>query len=207
MGSESSLYDQDVPAIHNGADDNASGVAGMLELARSIMDGEARYANTNYLFIAFSGEEMGLLGSNFFVDNMRELNLEPKMMINLDMVGRLEENSLAVNGVGTSPHWGDLIQEKGCLDLRIKTSQSGVGPSDHTSFYHAEIPVSNFFTGTHDDYHKPSDDIEKINYEGEARVLRYILGIIEQSSQIENMRFTTTTDESTKAPKFSVTLG
>lgn len=205
-GDGNSLYDGE-PAIHNGADDNASGVAGILELARNLVADTSTGAKPNYLILAFSGEEMGLLGSSFFAENMQDLNLEPRYMINLDMVGRLEKNYLAVSGVGTSPVWKDLIRERGCNELKIKTSESGVGPSDHTSFYYQEIPVLHFFTGTHADYHKPSDDTEKINFEGEIQLLGFILGLLHETRSMENVAFTPTKDESTKAPKFSVTLG
>ena len=207
LGAEGSLYDGNEPAVHNGADDNASGVAGILELARNLAADTSSGERPNYLILAFSGEEMGLLGSSFFAENMGELEIESRYMINLDMVGRLEQQQLAVNGVGTSPVWKDFIREKGCNELKIKTSQSGVGPSDHTSFYYQEIPVLHFFTGTHEDYHKPSDDTEKINFEGELQVLGYILGLLYDTRSLENLAFTPTKDESTKAPKFSVTLG
>ncbi len=207
LGSNNSLYDGAEPMVHNGADDNASGVAGMLELARNLISDTASGPKPNYLLLAFSGEEMGLLGSSFFAQNMKSLELEPRYMINLDMIGRLEKNYLAVSGVGTSPVWKDLVREKGCNELKIKTSESGVGPSDHTSFYYQEIPVLHFFTGTHEDYHKPSDDTEKINFEGEAQLLGYILGLLHDTRSMENFAFTPTKDESTKAPKFSVTLG
>lgn len=206
-GCEGSLYDGKERAIHNGADDNASGVAGILELARNLVADTSVGPKPNYLILAFSGEEMGLLGSSFFAENMQDLKLELRYMINLDMVGRLEQGMLAVSGVGTSPVWKDLVREKGCNELKIKTSESGVGPSDHTSFYYQEIPVLHFFTGTHEDYHKPSDDTEKINFEGETQLLGYILGLLHDTRSLENVPFTPTKDESTKAPKFSVTLG
>ena len=206
-GSESSLYAGEEPMIHNGADDNASGVAGILELARNLVVDTSSGPKPNYLILAFSGEEMGLLGSAFFAENMVDLNLETRYMINLDMVGRLENNYLAVSGVGTSPVWKDLVRESGCNELKIKTSASGVGPSDHTSFYYQEIPVLHFFSGTHEDYHKPTDDVEKINFEGETQLLGYILGLLHDTRSLENIPFTPTKDESQKAPKFSVTLG
>ena len=147
--------------IHNGADDNASGVAVMIDLARKLKNANK---NNNYLFIAFSGEELGLLGSNYFVKNPT-INLEDaNLMINMDMIGRLKEDkTLAVYGVGTSPVL------KGAIDasnkgFKLKENQSGVGPSDQTSFYLNDIPVLHFFTGQHEDYHKPSDDPEKLNY-------------------------------------------
>ncbi len=205
LGGEGSLFSSKEPTIHNGADDNASGVAGMLELARNLRHNENHdIKKYNYLFAAFSGEEMGLLGSSFFVENFEQ---EPRFMINLDMIGRLEENQLAVNGVGTSPQWADLIREKACNDLRIKTSESGVGPSDHTNFYYKDIPVLHFFTGTHMDYHKPADDFDKINYAGEVKVLTYIYDLLHRSARLNDFPFTPTANETQQAPRFTVTLG
>lgn len=206
MGGESSLFTGD-PAIHYGADDNASGVAGMLEIARNIVANEKEFSNYNYLFIAFSGEEMGLLGSAYFTKNIPKRIQNLAYMINLDMIGRMEENLVAINGVGTSPIWEKLITEEGCNRLRIKTTNSGVGPSDHTSFYYLEIPVLHFFTGTHKDYHKPSDLPEFINYKGEARLISYILDLVLKLETTEGLTFTPTAEESMDAPKFTVTLG
>lgn len=207
MGGESSLDASGKPAIHNGADDNASGVAGIIELARNILHNRNDFKQYNYLFIAFSGEEKGLLGSAFYTEKMHNLPETVNYMFNLDMVGRLRENSLAVNGVGTSPVWQKLVKNVECGRLKIKTSNSGVGPSDQTNFYYQKIPVLFFFTGTHMDYHKPSDDVEKINFEGEAQVLEYILNLIKETQHFEKLAFTPTKDESQMAPKFSVTLG
>lgn len=206
MGGKSSLYSGE-PAIHNGADDNASGVAGMLQIARYIQEHQEKFNATNFVFIAFSGEERGLLGSGYFAKKYEEEPGGFKYMLNLDMVGRLEDELLAVNGVGTSPVWNEIVPEP-CNNLELKTSQSGVGPSDHTSFYQLDIPVLHFFTGTHSDYHKPTDDAELINYEGTAKVVEYILSIIEKSQDHPEMEFTKTASEnSRKAPRFSVTLG
>lgn len=204
LGGEGSLFSGDGPAVHNGADDNASGVAGILELAYNLGQGDPELSRYNYLIVAFSGEEMGLLGSVFFTDHMKT---EARFMINLDMIGRLEENQLAINGVGTSPQWAELIQEKGCDGLRIKTSESGVGPSDHTNFYYKDIPVLHFFSGTHHDYHKPADDVEKINFEGEVAVLSYIFDLLHRSSTLPEFPFTETANESQQGPRFTVTLG
>ncbi len=207
MGGRSSLSADKEPQIHNGADDNASGIAGMLEIARNASRGDERFKRYNYIFIAFSGEEKGLLGSAFFANNSKELNRRVKYMLNLDMVGRLEDDLLAVNGVGTSEAWESIVTTTTCGGLKIKTSASGVGPSDHTNFYYQDIPVLHFFTGTHMDYHKPSDDIDKINLEGEQRVIRFILGVILNTMERETLAFTPTSEESQMAPRFSVTLG
>ena len=156
-GDEGSLYRGDEKAIHNGADDNASGVAVMLNLVNKLK--EANTGN-NYLFMAFSGEEMGLLGSNYFVKNATISTDDINYMINMDMVGRLNADStLAVYGVGTSPYFKQVLMASNSA-FKIIENASGVGPSDHTSFYLSDIPVLHFFTGQHEDYHKPSDDSE-----------------------------------------------
>ena len=148
--------------IHNGADDNASGTAALIELARILKTSKAK--NNNYLFIAFSGEELGLFGSKYFTENptidLKTINY----MINMDMVGRLNDStkSLAVGGYGTSPLWASVIKPNDKkLPFVIKIDSSGTGPSDHTSFYRKDIPVLFFFTGQHKDYHRPSDDADE----------------------------------------------
>ena len=206
MGDNGSSLYKGEPAIHNGADDNASGVAALLELALKIGKAEGEFEKSNYLFIAFSGEEKGLLGSAYFTDNFKP-EVKNFYMINMDMVGRLEDKTLAVNGVGTSPVWGKILEKIECGGLNIKTGEAGVGPSDHTNFYYLNMPVLHFFTGTHSDYHKPSDDADKINYEGEAVVIDYILNVILGSQALQAMEFTKTKEQSNMAPKFSVTLG
>ena len=194
------------PASHNGADDNASGVAVMLQLAEKL---KATNKNNNYLFIAFSGEERGLWGSNFFTKEPT-LELEDvNYMINMDMVGRLnEEKKLAINGTGTSPVWDETLEKlsQGRFDLVL--SESGVGPSDHTSFYLKDIPVLHFFTGQHDDYHRPSDDVEKINFEGMEQIGNYIFNLISDLDDDGEIEFTKTKEQDkANTPKFSVTLG
>jgi len=150
--------------IHNGADDNASGVAGLIELARHF-ESNKKKESYNFLFIAFSGEELGLFGSKFFTEHSTIDLAKVNYMINLDMIGRLDPatRSLAVSGTGTSDAWENELR-KLATDLKIKTDSAGVGPSDHTSFYLKNIPVLHFFTGSHSDYHKPSDDWEKLNF-------------------------------------------
>lgn len=194
------------PAIHNGADDNASGVAVLLQLTER-MKGQNK--NNNYLFIAFSGEERGLWGSNFFAKEPT-LKLERvNYMINMDMVGRLnEENKLAINGTGTSPVWKETLESLSNGRFKLVLSESGVGPSDHTSFYLKDIPVLHFFTGQHDDYHRPSDDADKINFKGMDQIGGYIFNLISALDDDGELEFTKTKDEDqSKAPKFSVTLG
>ncbi|MCW8980886.1 M20/M25/M40 family metallo-hydrolase [Altibacter sp.] len=203
MGGEGSLY-REGKAIHNGADDNASGVAVLLDLAKRLQNTKSQQ---NYLFIAFSGEEMGLLGSNYFVKNPTIDISTVSYMVNMDMVGRLNaEKTVAVHGVGTSPIFKQtLFSNKG--DLTIAEHESGIGPSDHTSFYLADIPVLHFFTGQHEDYHKPSDDPEKLNYEGMEAVANLIFGVIADLDPKGKLEFRKTKNESEAVPDFKVTLG
>jgi len=203
-GGEGSLYVGE-PAIHNGADDNASGVAIMLALADFLKDKSLNY---NFLFLAFSGEEKGLWGSNFFVDNS-PLELDDiNYMINLDMVGRLnEERKMALYGTGTSPTWEKAFKKTAKPNLNFSKQESGVGPSDHTSFYFVDIPVLMFFTGQHEDYHRPSDDYEKVNFDGMRDISNYLSSLVLTIDKMPKMVFTKTKDESQDAPAFKVTLG
>ncbi|MAJ90437.1 MAG: peptidase M28 [Flavobacteriales bacterium] len=202
-GNFGSLFDGE-NEIHNGADDNASGVSILMNIAENIQ--ELDYYN--YLFIAFSGEEHGLFGSSFYAKNPT-INLEHvRFMINFDMVGRLnKDNMLAVNGVGTSDEWEYLLNEANKFQFNLKTTESGIGPSDHTSFYLQDIPAIHFFTGQHSDYHKPSDDVEKINFEGMYKIYEYVMSIIVKSTEINDFSFQKTQSDSQTSPKFSVTLG
>lgn len=204
MGGEGSLY-REGEAIHNGADDNASGVAVMLKLAKELMDKKTLH---NYLFIAFSGEEMGLLGSNYFVKNPTIDTKKVSYMINLDMVGRMnDEKAVAVHGVGTSPIIKQTLLSNNEQGLSIAEHESGIGPSDHTSFYNADIPVMFFFTGQHEDYHKPGDDAEKLNYEGMELLSEYIMNIILDLEDNGQLAFRKTKNDSEELPSFKVTLG
>lgn len=204
MGGEGSLY-KEGEAVHNGADDNASGVAVLLKLADSLSTVKT---NANYLFIAFSGEELGLLGSNYFVKNPTIDLTKVSYMLNMDMVGRLnEERTLAVYGVGTSPIFKQTLFANNTNDLNIVENESGVGPSDHTSFYLTDIPVLHFFTGQHADYHKPGDDSEKLNYQGMRDIASYIFAIITDLDTQEKLAFRKTKNESEEVPRFKVGLG
>ena len=202
-GSFGSLYDGE-KKVHNGADDNASGVSILINLANSLKE----IKNYNYLFIAFSGEEHGLFGSSFYAKNPTiDLN-KVRFMINFDMVGRLnDQKTLAINGIGTSTKWQELINDANTFDFQLKTTESGIGPSDHTSFYLQNIPSIHFFTGQHSDYHKPSDDVEKINFDGMFLIHEYVKKIIELSTKIEKFDFQETKSDSTTTPRFNVTLG
>ncbi len=195
--------------IHNGADDNASGVAGVLELARYFQTNKVK-ESTNFLFICFSGEELGLYGSKFFTEQPTIPLDKITYMINMDMVGRLDPatKSLAVSGTGTSPVWEPLLKSLSSDHLKIKTDSAGVGPSDHTSFYLKNIPVLHFFTGSHSDYHKPSDDVEKINVDGEKEILDLIIQLTEKLNGQPKLAFLTTKNKSmSSARSFKVTMG
>ncbi|MBK7409081.1 MAG: M20/M25/M40 family metallo-hydrolase [Saprospirales bacterium] len=206
-GISGSLYTGE-PAIHNGADDNASGVAGLLRLATMLKEKGPK--KSNYLFIAFSGEELGLYGSKYFVDHPTLEWQKINYMLNMDMIGRLDSAGvLLVNGVGTSPSWPEVMATIKVDGLTIKTSEGGMGPSDHASFYLNERPVLHFFTGQHSDYHKPSDDSELINYEGIESVTRYIFDLIVGLDKKGRLEFTKTVDENEgrQAARFKVSLG
>lgn len=208
-GSTYRRTENEKPQIHNGADDNASGTAALIELAEVIK--KAHLSNFNYLFIAFSGEEEGLLGSNYFCKNPTIDSTKINYMINMDMLGRLDtaKQTFAINGVGTSPTWNNALANISVEGIKPKTSESGVGASDHTSFYNIGIPVLHFFTGSHYDYHKPSDDDNLINYKGELAVVKYIYNLIYNLENEPRLKFTKTKDthSSTGSSSFKVTLG
>lgn len=214
-GGEGSLAPRE-GEIHHGADDNASGVAGLLELAR-ILSTQHPKPRRKIVFIAFSGEEEGLIGSNYYVNHPVVPIANTVAMINMDMIGRLKEKNLIVGGVGTAQEWrsmidvGNLMQgttvalnppasgSPGLSSERpmiigangnpvvttdpakrffLTLNEDGYGPSDHSSFYAKQVPVLFFWTGTHSDYHKPSDTAEKINYEGEALIVAFVANIV-----------------------------
>jgi len=190
--------------IHNGADDNASGIATLLQLAALLK----HVKSNNYLFMSFSGEEQGLLGSSFWVKNPTLALSKINYMINMDMVGRLnEERTLAINGTGTSPSWDTAIDKANRYDLKVVKSESGVGPSDHTSFYYQDIPAIQFFTGAHKDYHKPTDDVELVNFDGIKDITLYIHDIIVELDDDPRLVFTKTVNASAMQTDFKVTLG
>lgn len=203
-GAEGSLYRGDTKEIHNGADDNASGVGVLLDLAKKLKDTNKE---NNYLFITFSGEEMGLLGSNYYAKNPTVSNDKANYMINMDMVGRLKADStLAVYGVGTSPIFKQTLKAHN-QKFKLVQNESGVGPSDHTSFYNVDVPVLHFFTGQHEDYHKPSDDFDKLNYDGMSTISNYIFEVITDLNDNGKLAFRKTKNESEETPRFKVGLG
>ena len=218
--------------IHHGADDNASGVAGLLELARMLSTQNSKPRRT-IVFIAFSGEEEGLLGSDYYVNHPLLPLANTVAMINMDMIGRLQDSKLIIGGVGTASQWRSMIQSENSLEKMqtaalhnraqdspnynvsvnkpasstgypivigangqpvvtaelsklpmslapfiLTLNEDGYGPSDHSSFYSKQVPVLFFWTGNHDDYHKPSDTADKINYEGEARIVSFVERIV-----------------------------
>jgi aminopeptidase YwaD len=191
--------------IHNGADDNASGTAALIELARMLKKGSP--VHNNYLIVNFSGEELGLLGSKYWLENP-STNISANYMINMDMVGRYDtSHKLTIGGYGTSPVWGEVLNGQG-LGLAMKFDSSGSGPSDHASFYRKDIPVLFLFTGSHSDYHKASDDWDKVNYDGEKDVVKMVYRVIELSDNKGKLRFAKTNDpQPGGARAFKVSLG
>ncbi len=203
---KNSLYAGSGRMVHNGADDNASGTAALIELAKWAKT--ASYKKYNYLFVSFSGEELGLYGSKHFVEHAAVDVKNINYMINMDMIGRLNDSThgLTVGGFGTSPSWAEIIKTDNKY-FKIKVDSAGSGPSDHTSFYRKDIPVLFFFTGTHGDYHKPSDDAEKINYKGELAVVNYIKEIIAATNSRSKLVFTKTKEPVMSKSSFKVTMG
>ena len=192
--------------IHNGADDNASGVSGVLELARYFAKNDVKEQH-NFLFLCFSGEELGLMGSKKFTETPGIDLAKVNFMINMDMIGRLnDEKRIMVGGVGTAPEFVPLINSMKS-GLTVKQDSAGIGPSDHTSFYLKNIPVLFFFTGQHSDYHKPSDDIEKVNINGVKEVLDYAARMIESLDKKPKLAFQQTKSRQEDTPRFKVTLG
>lgn len=193
--------------IHNGADDNASGVAAVLSLANHLQTNKT-LEPVNYLIAFFSGEEDGLVGSKALIEQLNSDSLSISAMINLDMVGRLDSlNHLYIGGIGTSPRFGEIIQSVNHYDFNIVSDSSGIGPSDHTSFYLKNIPVLFLFTGTHSDYHKPSDDSEKINFDGLTKIQAYLTDLLKELSNSDKLPFTATKNTSKAKPQYKVTLG
>ena len=172
--------------IHNGADDNASGTVTMLEIARHFA-GQEKKPSRRIVFIAFTGEERGLWGSAHYAKNPRFALEDTIAMFNLDMVGRLTNEKLKVQGTGTAAEFDGLVEEVNQkYEFKLEKDPSGFGPSDHTSFYRAKVPVLHIFTGLHSDYHRPSDDVDKLNLQGMRRIAQFVEDIVQGTLDQEN---------------------
>lgn len=193
----------DEKKIHYGADDNASGSAGLLELVRYFAK-RKHTLKRNLVFIAFGAEEMGLLGSAHFV-NHPTFPLEKTIaMLNMDMIGRMKDSALAISGIGTAKEFEELCKAENREQFKLKLSQDGFGPSDHSSFYAKNIPVLFFFTGNHPNYHKPTDTWEKINYVDEARLVSYVARLIERLDANPRPTFTKAQSEVAQSSRSSM---
>ncbi len=193
-------------AIHNGADDNASGTAALIELGRMLKASSLK--KNNYAIVAFSGEELGLFGSKYFIENGGIAMKDVNYMVNMDMVGRLTaDKGLQVGGIGTSPAWGAILKSAVPSGIKVNYDSTGAGPSDHAAFYRKDVPVLFFFTGTHGDYHKPGDDADKINYDGSLKVVKLVYSIVEKANAQPRLAFSKTRDPQPMNTRFSVTLG
>jgi Zn-dependent M28 family amino/carboxypeptidase len=179
--------------IHNGADDNASGVAGLLELARVYSQNNVK-ESVNFLFIAFGAEELGLVGSQFFVQHPTYDLSKIHWMLNMDMIGRLDKNTgVSIIGFGTSPAYELIFKDlKPEQFVKFYTGYEGRGGSDQTSFYEKNIPVLFFHTGGHPDYHKPTDDADKVDYTSLKDILNLEKAVLDASMKIEVMPFRNT---------------
>lgn len=184
-GSKDSLG---VGKIHNGADDNASGVAGLLELARHYATNDIKEP-FNLLFIGFGAEELGLIGSKYFTENPTIPLESIQWMLNMDMIGRYNsDNGLAVIGYGTSSAFPKIFEGISST-IKFNKSRDGNGGSDQTSFYRKNIPVLFFHTGGHDDYHKPTDDEERIDYKAMEAILKLEIDVLDNSMKQPKMDF------------------
>jgi aminopeptidase YwaD len=182
LGDRNSLAPSLIGQIHHGADDNASGTAGVLELARIAATAQ-EHRHRSVLFMAFAGEEIGLLGSSWFANHPTIPMNQIDAMLNMDMIGRVTKDRLYVGGVGTSPELKALVQSLDPnQDPQLIFSDTGYGSSDHTSFNARKIPVLFFFSGLHTDYHKPSDTADKINAAGAMEVLSLVYGVMDHLS-------------------------
>ena len=229
--------------IHHGADDNASGTAGMIELAR-IFSAQKPGLKRSLVFIGFGGEEEGLLGSNYYVNHPLVPLATTVAMINMDMIGRMRDRKLSIGGVGTAQEWREIVKQANAAQsmtvaansgspapkgvpivvsangrpimtvdpngtFELTLNEDGYGPSDHSSFYTKQIPVLFFFTGAHNDYHKPSDTFDKINYNDEARILSLVARIVRDvDGAAKRLSFTTAkSDQTPRTGGFRVYLG
>lgn len=190
--------------VRNGADDNASGIAGLLEIARAQTMNDKK--KNNYLFIAFSGEELGLLGSKYWLDNTSDMSVN--FMVNLDMIGRYDaDRKLLIGGFGTSPEWKNVISNAADNKLAYQLDSVGAGPGDHASFYRKNIPVLFFSTGNHTDYHKATDDYDKINIDGEFQIVKLVNRVLDIADARGKLAFQKTADPQMLRAGATVSLG
>lgn len=176
LGRHNALDPDAAGQVHPGADDNASGTAAVMELARTVA-ARRDDLRRSVIFLAFSGEELGLLGSAYYTEHPLWPLAKTVAMLNLDMVGRVRDGKVYVGGVGTSPVFPKLLEESNTSGLHLESSRSGYGSSDHTSFYISDVPVLFFFSGLHPDYHRATDTADKINFGEEARVGDLVLRV------------------------------
>lgn len=173
-GGQNSMYRGKEKLIHYGADDNASGTTGVLEVAQKLASQKDKLKRS-VLFVCFTAEELGLIGSSYFAKSDEFKKYNTVAMLNMDMVGRLNNDKLILNGTGTSAYWVPEIEKLNKnYDFKISMNPEGFGPSDHSSFYAKDIPVLMFFTDLHSDYHKPADTYDKINTDGQQKVLQFV---------------------------------
>lgn len=209
-GSSNSSRMPDTIAVHNGADDNASGVAAVLELASRFSSTKHKHPRS-LAFITFGAEEKGLVGSKYFVENMPFESSALLAMVNIDMLGRMKPDSLLqVSGVGTSAEASELLEKVNeNYHLNLTLTEAGFGPSDHASFYMADIPVFFFTTGPHKEYHTPLDDIDSINFKGLEIATSFIADLIDQLGTIDSLTFREAGPKvsSGRSYRGSVTLG
>ncbi len=210
-------YNQDKNAldlndeVRNGADDNASGTAALIELAKLLKkaskQGADEYSKNNYLIIHFSAEELGLIGSKYWLENPT-IKTSLNYMVNMDMVGRYDAaKKMSLGGYGTSSKWSEIIQ-KTQTNLLYTIDSAGTGPSDHASFYRKDMPVLFMFTGSHADYHKATDDWDKINYVGQKDILRFVQNIVKTTNSYGKLDFLKTREAAMgRSTKFTVSLG
>ena len=191
LGEHSSLAPSLIGQIHHGADDNASGTAGVLEIARLAASNKREWKRS-VLFITFAGEELGLLGSSYFANHPTIPLRNTMAMINMDMIGRLNNDRLFVGGVGTSPEFKSWLEDLNkSVHLQLDYSDSGYGASDHMSFNAKKIPVLFFFSGLHTDYHKPSDTADKINANGAIKVLSLVYLMLDKiATEVGRLEYT-----------------
>jgi aminopeptidase YwaD len=191
MGGEGSgSLNPDTVAIHHGADDNASGTAGVLELAQ-YFGIHKNSIKRSIIFIAFTGEELGVLGSDYYVKHPYKPLENTITMVNMDMIGRMKDSVLVIEGMGTSPEFDSLMKRENRDSLVLKLKPDGFGPSDQASFYKKDLPVIFFFTNLHSDYHKPSDTWDKLNYAGEQKIVEMAKRVVtDLANQDKKPQFT-----------------